>query len=167
MPEGQKNSNKRRIMNLIQRRAKITDLKEIVSLLADDKLGKTREKTSDKVTKNYIDAFHKIDSDPNQYLMVFERDKEIIGTCHLTLMPSLTFIGRTRLQIEAVRVRADARGAHIGHKMIELAIHWGKKHGAKIFQLTTHKERSNAIRFYEKLGFNLTHAGMKLYLESA
>ena len=152
-------------MNLIHRRAKLSDLKEIVALLSDDKLGQTREQSCDEIAQSYLDAFTKIDSDPNQYLMVLESDERIIGTCHLTLIPSLTFSGSTRLQIEAVRVHSSARGQNIGQQMIELAINWGMKHGAKIIQLTTNKERPDAIRFYGKLGFKATHEGMKLYLE--
>ncbi|MDN3509555.1 MAG: GNAT family N-acetyltransferase [Candidatus Neptunochlamydia sp.] len=152
-------------MNLIHRRAKQDDLKAIVSLLADDKLGRTREQAGDEVAQEYLDAFAKIDSDPNQYLMVLESDEEIMGTSHLTLMHSLTFAGSTRLQIEAVRVHSSARGQNIGQQMIEFAISWGKEHGAKIIQLTTNKERPDALRFYEKLGFKATHEGMKLYLE--
>ena len=152
-------------MNLQHRRAKQDDLKAIVSLLADDKLGRSREQASDEVAQNYLDAFVKIDSDPNQYLMVLENDFEVIGTCHLTLMPSLTFSGSTRLQIEAVRVNSSIRGQNLGQQMIEFAVNWGKEHGATIIQLTTNKERPDALRFYEKLGFKVTHEGMKLYLE--
>lgn len=39
------------------------------------------------------------------------------------------------------------------------------EHGATIIQLTTNKERPDARKFYEKLGFKATHEGMKLYLE--
>ena len=49
--------------------------------------------------------------------------------------------------------------------MIEFAVNWGFDQGATIIQLTTNKERSDALRFYEKLGFKATHEGMKLYLE--
>jgi GNAT superfamily N-acetyltransferase len=152
-------------MNIIHRRAKLEDLKAIVSLLADDKLGRTREQASSEVAQEYLDAFAKIDSDPNQYLMVLENDGEVIGTCHLTLMPSLTFSGSTRLQIEAVRVDRRIRGQNLGQQMIEFAINWGFDHGATIIQLTTNKERAKALRFYEKLGFKASHEGMKLYLE--
>ena len=152
-------------MNLIHRKACIDDLKAIISLLADDKLGQTREQFDDVLNQCYIDAFHKINNDPNQYLMVLESNEQIIGTCHGTLMPSLTFTGSTRMQIEAVRVRLDARGQSIGQQMVEFAMNWGKEHGATIFQLTTNKERTNSLKFYEKLGFKATHEGMKLYLD--
>jgi len=36
--------------------------------------------------------------------------------------------------------------------------------GASIIQLTTNKKRVDAKRFYEQLGFEATHEGMKLYL---
>ena len=78
---------------------------------------------------------------------------------------SLTFAGSTRLQIEAVRVHSRARGQNIGQQMIEFAINWGFDHGATIIQLTTNKERPDALRFYEKLEFKATHEGMKLYSE--
>lgn len=152
-------------MNIIHRRAKPDDLKDIVSLLADDKLGRTREQASSEVAESYLNAFAKIDSDPNQYLMVLEYNGEVIGTCHLTLMPSLTFSGSTRLQIEGVRVNASIRGQNLGQQMIEFAMNWGKEHGATIIQLTTNKERPDALKFYEKLGFKASHEGMKLYLE--
>lgn len=152
-------------MNITHHKATISNLKEIVSLLIQDKLGKDREQISDELDQCYLDAFKRINDDPNQYLMVVCEEKNIIGTCHLTLMPSLTFTGSTRMQIEAVRVHPDARGKSIGQQMIEFAINWGKNHGATIFQLSTNKKRPDALGFYEKLGFKATHEGMKLYLE--
>ena len=128
-------------MNLTHRKAQIADLKTIVALLADDKLGESREQSSNDLSQQYIDAFHAINKDSNQYLMVLCIGTKIIGTCHCTLMPSLTFTGSTRMQIEAVRVHSDARGQNIGQQMMELAMSWGKEHGAKIFQLTTNKEK--------------------------
>lgn len=152
-------------MNIKHRRAKIGDLREIVALLADDKLGCMREQKNDELEQSYFDAFAKIDNDQNQYLMVLENDEKIIGTCHLTLMPSLTFSGNMRLQIEAVRVKSNIRGQNLGQQMIKFAIGWAKEHGATIIQLTTNKERVDALRFYKKLGFKATHEGMKLYLK--
>jgi len=49
--------------------------------------------------------------------------------------------------------------------MIEQAIEFGKSHGAKMFQLTSGKQRVRAHKFYEKLGFEATHVGMKLFLQ--
>lgn len=152
-------------MDLNYRQAKLNDLPNIIALLSEDVLGQTREKTGEDVQPAYIEAFQRISSDPNQFLLVVEESRNIVGTCHLTLIPSLTFMGQTRMQIEAVRVEALRRGHNIGRKMIQFAMAWGKEKGATIFQLTSNKQRKDAIQFYEGLGFKATHEGMKLYLE--
>ncbi len=151
--------------NLTHRKARIADLPHLIELLLEDELGQTREAKSAMVHENYIKAFHKIDSDPNQYLMVVEKGDEIIGTCHLTIMPSLTFIGSTRMQIEAVRVANKYRGQKIGSWMFDQVISYAKEYDVSIIQLTTNKKRPQAKHFYEKLGFEASHEGMKLYLE--
>jgi GNAT superfamily N-acetyltransferase len=57
------------------------------------------------------------------------------------------------------------RAQKIGHFMIEAAIEYGRSQGATIIQLTTNKQRLQAKQFYEKLGFQASHEGMKLYLD--
>lgn len=151
-------------MKLKQRKAQITDLHAIVSLLMQDELGKTREKLSGEIDGRYTESFERIQSDPNQYLMVVTLEGGLVGTCHLSLIPSLTFLGSLRLQIEAVRVDQALRGQGIGEWMIKQAIEYGERNNASIVQLTTNKERTSALSFYEKLGFQVTHEGMKLYL---
>ncbi len=49
------------------------------------------------------------------------------------LEPSLTYMGSTRCVIEAVRIHGEHRNKHIGQRMIETAIDYGKKQGAAIF----------------------------------
>lgn len=149
-------------MKLIYRKATEADLKCIVQLLQKDDLGTTREQLTETLNPHYVEAFHLIDQDPQQYLMVVEQAKEIIATCHLTIMPSLTFTGSTRMQIEAVRVAASRRGQKIGTQMMQEAIAYGRGKGARIIQLTTHKKRPHAQWFYEHLGFEASHVGMKL-----
>ena len=152
-------------MNLTNRKAKIDDLKRIIELLIEDDLGRQRENSSAEISENYISAFQRIDKDPNQYLMVAENEAEIVATCHLTIMPSLTFKGSCRMQIEAVRVSEKYRGQKIGEWMISKAIEYARESRVTIIQLTTNKKRPRAKHFYEKLGFEATHEGMKLYLE--
>lgn len=150
---------------LTYRKASINDLKAIVLLLLEDELGQTREHLVDELDHCYLDAFYKIDIDSNQYLMIVESNSKIVATCHLTIIPSLTFQGSTRMQIEAVRVSEKYRGQKIGQWMIKSAIDYGQSKGASIVQLTTNKKRVNAKIFYERLGFEATHEGMKLYLK--
>ena len=152
------------MQNLTQHKATIHDLTAIVALLLDDELGQTREQLEDNLDQRYIDAFHRIDSDPNQYLMVVRISDEIVGTCHLTIMPSLTFTGSTRMQIEAVRVSTTYRGQKIGDWMMQAAFEFAKSNHVSMIQLTTNKKRPRAKQFYERLGFETSHEGMKLYL---
>ena len=89
----------------------------------------------------------------------------MIGTFQLTTIPYLTFQGGKRAQIEAVRVKASARGRGLGREMLRWAIQRAKDKGCHLVQLTTNKQRDEAVRFYEPLGFKATHEGMKLYLD--
>src|SRR5699024_8242030 len=70
----------------------------------------------------------------------------------------------TRLQIEAVRVGASARGLGRGTRRIEWAHQYGRERGARPVQLTTARDRTDARRFYEKLGHLASHRGFMLEL---
>lgn len=149
---------------MIYRKATRADLPAVIAMLLEDELGQTREQLGKTLDPRYEAAFEKMDADPNQYLMVVEFEGRLIGTCQLTLIPGLSFMGSTRLQIESVRVAAAHRSQGIGEAMMQEAIEYGKKQGAKIIQLTTNKQRLRAKVFYERLGFVASHEGMKLYL---
>ncbi|MCR9192731.1 MAG: GNAT family N-acetyltransferase [Gammaproteobacteria bacterium] len=145
-------------------KATIDDLPDIIALLAEDDLGQSRERVGTTPDQRYIDAFHRINDDPNQFLMVVTLNDITVGTCHLTIMPSLTFTGSTRMQIEAVRVSSKHRGQKIGKWMMNAAIDYATAQGATILQLTTNLKRPRARAFYERFGFEAGHVGMKLYL---
>ena len=141
------------------------DVAAIVALLADDVLGAQREANTDPLPDAYFDAFERIDADPNQELVVLEHDGEVAGTLQLTFIPYLTHRGGTRAQIEAVRIAGDHRGEGLGEYLFRWAIRRAAERRAHLVQLTTDKQRSDALRFYERLGFVASHEGMKLHLE--
>ena len=146
------------------RKANRQDVIEIVRMIANDKLGTLREDFRDPLPEKYYQAFANIDEDENQELIVLEDHYgKLIGTMQLSFIQYLTYQGGIRAQIEAVRIKADHRGAGIGEEMIKWAIERAKKRGAHLIQLTTDKKRPEAIRFYEKLGFTSSHEGMKLH----
>ncbi len=149
---------------LVFRLATIEDLSEIIAMLADDALGKTREDHSNEGSQKYIDAFQKIISDPNQELTIVEMNKEKVATFHLSFIQYLTHGGGLRAQVEAVRTNSKFRGQGIGKKVFEYIISRAKEKGCIMVQLTTDKQRPGAIRFYESIGFSPTHEGMKLKL---
>lgn len=150
---------------IIFRVATHSDVPSIVRLLADDELGSLRERYENPIPGSYYNAYELINSDPNHELIVAELNGEVIGTLHLMFLPSVSFQGGLRAQVESVRVDTRYQNQGIGSQMVKWAIERAKVRGAHIVQLTTHKSRANAHRFYERLGFKGTHLGMKLSLE--
>lgn len=141
------------------RRARADDVPEIVDLLSDDRLGKTRE---GRTMEEYLHAFEEIDGDPQHFLAVCEdAHGRCAGTFHLTLIPGLSRGATKRLQVESVRVSSAARGSGLGSAMFAWAEKFGRAHGATLLQLTSDKTRGDAIRFYEELGFTASHEGLK------
>ncbi len=147
------------------REATRQDVPSVVALLAQDRLGHDRETPTDPLPDDYWEAFDAIDDDPDNLLVVAEDHGVIVGTLQLTFIPYLTFGGGWRAQIEAVRVASDRRGQGVGRQLMQWAIDQARSHGCHLVQLTTNKTRTDAHRFYESLGFEPTHEGMKLYLE--
>lgn len=151
--------------NIRFRLAKRADLPSIVQLLADDELGSQRERYEEPLSDSYYLAFDQIDQDPNHDLIVVEREGEVIGTLHLMFLPSISFQGGLRAQIESVRVDKRFQSQGIGSAMMKWSMQRARERGAHVVQLTTHKTREDAHRFYERLGFKGTHLGMKLSLK--
>ena len=146
------------------RRAEAADLPAIVALLADDPLGRQREQLGPPLDRNYIDAFAAIDADPNQLLVAVIEGSRIVGTLQLTFIPGLSRKGAWRGQIEAVRIRTDSQRSGLGRRMLEWAIAECRSRGCSLVQLTTDKDRPEAHRFYEQLGFIASHLGYKLVI---
>lgn len=155
----------RAMLRLRLRNATPGDLPAIVRLLADDPLGAQREDVSDPLPAGYTRAFAAIEADPNNEVLVADGDGAVLGCLQLTYVPSLTYQGSWRAQVEGVRVAASARGSGIGQRLMEEAIRRARERGCLQVQLTTDKSRVNAHRFYERLGFRASHEGMKLRLD--
>lgn len=144
------------------RRATREDVPAIVALLADDPLGAAREDPRDHTA--YEAAFDLIDADPAHALVVLDDAGVVVGTLQLTFVPGLSRRGATRALVEAVRVASSHRGRRLGEQLLEWAVDESRRRGAVIVQLTTDATRTDAHRFYERLGFVASHVGMKLTL---
>lgn len=138
------------------------DLPAIVEMLADDPLGARRESPDDLTP--YRAAFERLAADPNQHLLVAVREGQVVGTLQLTIIPGLSRRGATRSVIEGVRVHAEERGSGLGTRFIEWAIDESRRQGCQLVQLTSDATRTDAHRFYERLGFAASHVGFKLTL---
>lgn len=138
------------------------DIPAIVAMLADDPLGAHRESPDDLTP--YTAAYKRLASDPNQHLMVAVRDGRVVGTLQLTIVPGLSRRGALRSIIEGVRVHRDERGSGLGTRFIEWAVDESRRQGCQLVQLTSDTSRTDAHRFYERLGFTASHVGFKLQL---
>lgn len=148
------------------RRAGESDLDRILALLADDPLGASRERTDPSHRLPYLAAFRRVDADPNQLLAVAELDGEVVGTLQISFLDGLSRGGMRRGQIEAVRVAAERRGTRIGEALIQWAVDQCRAAGCGLVQLTTDRSRTDAHRFYDRLGFKASHVGYKLDLQA-
>lgn len=143
------------------RRARREDIPFVLRMLNDDPLGKTREILSDIIDPLYVQAFEAIDGDANSELLIAERDGAVVGCLQLTLIPGISRHGALRAQIESVRIAGHLRGNGIGTAMIDAALARAKSRGAVFAQLTSDVRRTDARRFYERLGFSASHIGFK------
>lgn len=151
--------------DIVFRIARREDVAAIVRMLADDELGSRRERYEEPLPEAYYIAFEQLAQDPNHELIVAELNGEVVGTLHLMFLPSLSYQGSLRAQVESVRVDTKCQNQGIGSNMMNWAIERARDRGAHIVQLTTHKSRTDAHRFYERLGFAGSHLGMKLSLK--
>ena len=150
------------MLNLIIREATSEDLPQIIQLMCDDTLGGLRESYTVPLLKCYTDAFDNIVNDKNNILLVACNDKNVIGNLQITFTQYLSHKGSERATIENVRVAKNKRNLGIGTLLMEYAINLAKDNRCAIIQLTSDKTRTDAHRFYEKLGFKNTHEGFKL-----
>lgn len=144
------------------RPAAAEDIPAIVDMLADDPLGAQRESPDD--LGPYLTALERLTADPHQRLVVAVREGRVVGTLQLTIVPGLSRRGATRSIVEGVRVHADERGSGLGTRFIEWAIEESRRENCQLVQLTSDNTRSDAHRFYERLGFVASHVGFKLQL---
>ena len=149
-------------MNLVFREAEQGDLSALVALLADDILGQAREVVSDPPLAAYVDGLRAVLHNPYDTMFVAELDGRVVGCAQLTILNGISRQGARRGLIESVRVASAMRGAGIGEALIRTLIERARAADCRLVQLTTDARRERAHAFYERLGFEATHVGMKL-----
>jgi ribosomal protein S18 acetylase RimI-like enzyme len=147
------------------RRALRDDVPAIVRLLADDPLGRGREEPDEPLPESYWDAFDRLRCDPNAVLAVVQdSSKAVIGCLQLNFIIGLSHQGAGRMLIEDVRVDKRYRNRRIGHRLLDWAVDQARQKNCQVVELFIHQSRTDARRFYESLGFEASHAGMRLLL---
>jgi len=148
------------------RSATDADLDAVMALLRTDVMrtapGARPEPVA--VTDRQREAMRVIAADPTADVLVGEVDGRIVATTQVNWLQHLTHDGGLVCQLEAVRVEASMRGRGFGAALMEHVLAEARRRGAVRAQLTTMAARTDAHRFYQRLGFAPSHVGMKRYL---
>jgi ribosomal protein S18 acetylase RimI-like enzyme len=151
------------ISSVTIRHARRDDVGIIVAMLADDPLGRARERLEEPLPPSYFRAFEALERDPNIQLVVAQdADGIVVGCLQLCVLPGLSSQGASRGLIEDVRVAADCRSCGIGQQLVQWAIAEARSKDCRLIELLTHHTRVDAQRFYRRLGFQPSHVGMTL-----
>ena len=142
----------------------MSDLAAIIAMLADDPLGAARETVGDPVDPAYAKAFEAIAANPLDRIVVAELEGAVVGCAQLTVLHGLSRRGMSRGLIEGVRVASGHRGEGVGERLIRHLLGVAREAGCGLVQLTSDRSRADARRFYERLGFEASHVGMKIAL---
>jgi GNAT superfamily N-acetyltransferase len=147
------------------RTATEADLPIVVSMLADDDIGESRETKGAGLPTEYVHAFEEMSRDTNNRVLLAIIDGAIVGSLQLVIFASLSRTGAKRALIEAVRVTSELRGKNIGTALMKHAIAEARAAGCGVVQLTSDRRRARAHLFYRRLGFEQSHVGFKLELK--
>ena len=145
-------------MSVTFREARRDDVPAVVALLADDMLGRQRERED---LAAYLAAFDAMAQEGGNRLIVGEESGEVVATYQITFISGLSLAAARRAQVESVRVAAKLRGRAIGEAMFADAEARARAGGCKLMQLTMNVARKDARRFYERIGFEPSHLGFK------
>jgi GNAT superfamily N-acetyltransferase len=146
------------------RRATEADLPRIVELLSQLSLDDDRDSPAEPLPESYRAAFRQIEADPRQQLLVAEAEGRVVATGTLGIVPNLSYRGRPWAFVEGLVVDSSARGKGYGEGLLRYAIEEARHAGCYKVSLTSNKRRTEAHRFYQKMGFAATHEGFRVLL---
>lgn len=111
----------------------------------------------------YVEAIERI-REAHGEVLVAAQDGAVLGVVQLMLLAHLQHAGGSVAEVESVHVAASRRRDGIGRALLEAAVAWAVDRGCYRIQLTSHRSRDGAHRFYEAIGFEPTHVGYKRLL---
>ena len=145
-------------MQPVFRPAGRADVSAVIALLADDMLGQGRESAD---PARYLAAFDAMQAEGANHLIVGTIGTDIVACYQITFISGLSLSAARRAQIEGVRVAASRRGEGIGEALIRDAETRARAARCTLIQFTTNRSRTEAHRFYDRLGFTASHIGYK------
>lgn len=150
--------------DVVVRVAQRRDVPDMLALLREDSLDPNATDANATDLTPYYEAWDEIMLDPNAEMLVLDVDGRVVGVAQLNYMRHLARGGMRRCMIENVRIASAFRNQGLGEVLIENCLDLARARGCGLVQLTSRTERTDAHRFYQRLGFQASHVGMKLYL---
>jgi len=108
-------------------------------------------------------ALTEIQATPGLHLLVAEQDGDVVGTCMLCILPGLSRGIARWAVIEYVVVEKKLRSKGIGQAIMDHAVKMAEEAGCYKVMLCSNKKRTDAHRFYQRLGFEQTHLAFHRY----
>ena len=137
--------------------ARMADLDIILDLYES---ARVRPKEN-KIREDAEAIFRDILNNPDNIIFVVEIKGEIAATFQLLTLHFLLPGGMKRMQVEGVVVFPQYRNRGIGAQIMGFAEEKARETDCRMVQLTSGKDRKDAHRFYERLGYKMSHEGFK------
>lgn len=100
--------------------------------------------------------FDKILNSSHHCIFLYENSSEVIGLLHLRLENQLHHCGKTAEIMELI-IKDGHRSEGIGSSLFNAAFEYAVKQDCVSFEVTSNCKRTEAHRFYQKNGMELTH----------
>lgn len=143
------------------RAARISDLPAIIALHEADELGGHGDAWTEENRPAYQRAMEALLDDPREYVLVVEHKGVLVGSMIATLLVELSGRARPHVVFRSIQIDARYRGRGIGAAMMAHAEDDARRRGASVAELTSSRKRTDAHRFYDRLGYAQSHLGFK------
>lgn len=98
--------------------------------------------------------WNQILNDENHKIIVFEKDKKIVSSCVLVIIPNLTHNQQPYALIENVITDNDYRRQGIASQVLDYARKIASENNCYKIMLMTGSKKSGTHKFYQKAGYN-------------
>lgn len=143
------------------REATEADLPRLLDLYFQlSQLGARPESAPQPVTEAHRATLRALRADPRATCLVLEVDGRVVGTLTVYILANLSHGARPFAVVENVVTDAAVRGRGWGRLLMAHAEELARRQGCYRIVLTSHRRRTDAHRFYERLGFQRSHEGM-------
>lgn len=106
----------------------------------------------DSLPSNAPDLLSKLIDSPDCDVLVAKKDSQVVGSAFIFYLP-IPAHGTPCAFLEGLVVDKDHRSQGIGTSLFNKAVEVAKEKGAYKIIFTSGKDRADAHKFYEKLGF--------------